>query len=247
MGIRVPEGDRERALASLLELAREGYDEVAYGGEVEFGVYTDRAGEDRLRAAFDTVESTPVSSGWENGWRAFHRPVEVAGLWVGPPWETPPADRLGVVIDPGRAFGTGAHPTTQLCIELLAGADRGSLVDVGCGSGVLTIAAARLGFGPLVAIDDDPVAIEVTRANAAVNGVNLEARVVDALREPIPVADVAVANVLLVPVERILARLAARTAVTSGYLEGEVPAHSGWSRTTTKTRDGWAADRFVRV
>lgn len=152
----------------------------------------------------------------------------------------------GVVIDPGRAFGTGAHATTQLCIELLAGVTRGSLVDIGCGSGVLAIAAARLGFMPIVAIDNDPVAIDVTLANAVANGVDLETRVLDAAREPIPAADVAVANVLLAPVETILPRLAARTVVTSGYLEGEVPAHAGWRRTSTVVLGGWAADRFDR-
>ena len=247
MAIRVPPGERERAIALMLELAPEGFDEIDQDGEIEFGVYTDGAGEARLRAVFDPVESTAVPPGWEDGWRAFHRPVEVAGLWIGPPWEMPPPGEPHVVIDPGRAFGTGAHPTTQLCVELLAGAARGSLVDVGCGSGVLSIAAARLGFAPLVAIDDDPVAIEATRANAVANGVELEARVVDALREPIPVADVAVANVLLAPVAAILERLVATTVVTSGYLEGEVPAHLGWGRTSTVTLDGWAADRFDRV
>ena len=85
-----------------------------------------------------------------------------------------------VVIDPGRAFGTGAHATTRLCVELLARIPRGSLLDVGCGSGVLSIAAARLGYGPVSAVDDDPVAVEVTRANAAVNGVAVDARVLDA-------------------------------------------------------------------
>ena len=87
----------------------------------------------------------------------------------------PATGELAVVIDPGRAFGTGAHPTTRLCIELLATSARGSLLDVGCGSGVLAIAAARLGFSPIAAIDDDPIAIETTLANAAVNGVGLHA------------------------------------------------------------------------
>ena len=168
------------------------------------------------------------------------------GVWLGPPWETPPVDAPSVVIDPGRAFGTGAHPTTRLCVELLAALEqRGSLLDVGCGSGVLAIAAARLGYGPIVAIDDDPVAVEVARDNAATNGVVVETRVADALRDPLPVADVAVANVLLAPVEGILARLEAATVVTSGYLAGEVPSHPGWSRVETKTLDGWAADLFV--
>ena len=81
-------------------------------------------------------------------------------LWIGPPWESAPADALAVVIDPGRAFGTGAHATTRLCLELLLDAPRGSVLDVGCGSGVLAIAAARLGFGPVAAVDVDEIAVD---------------------------------------------------------------------------------------
>ena len=82
------------------------------------------------------------------------------------------------VVDPGRAFGTGGHATTRLCLELLDGVERGSLLDVGCGSGVLAIAAARLGFGPVLALDHDPAALEATKRNAAANGVELDAQVV---------------------------------------------------------------------
>ena len=247
VAVRVPAEEREQAIAVLLGLAPEGFEEADRAGQIEFGVYTDAAGESQLQAAFEVVESTPVASGWEDGWRAFHRPVTVGGLWIGPPWVEPPRGALTVVIDPGRAFGTGSHPTTRLCVELLAAVPRGSLVDVGCGSGVLAIAASRLGYGPIVAIDDDPVAIEVTLANALANGIELEARVVDALSEQVPAADVAVTNVLLAPVESIIARLSVTTVLTSGYLEGEVPVHAGWTRTSTVTLDGWAADRFDRV
>jgi ribosomal protein L11 methyltransferase len=112
---------------------------------------------------------------------------------------------------------------------------------------VLAIAAARLGFGPVTAIDVDPVAVEATIANASRNGVALDAFVADALCDPLPTADVAVANVLLDPVTRILPRLDARVAVTSGYLAGEVPAHPGWEREASLERDGWAADLFRRA
>ena len=132
-----------------------------------------------LLIAFPGADVMPVQPGWEDGWRAFHRPARAGGLWIGPPWEQPDAGELAVVIDPGRAFGTGAHPTTRLCIELLATSERGSLLDVGCGSGVLSIAAARLGFDPIRAVDNDPIAVETTVANAAVNGVALEATVLD--------------------------------------------------------------------
>jgi ribosomal protein L11 methyltransferase len=215
---------------------------------VELAIYVDASREPAIRGVFPNAYTAPVEPGWEDRWREFHRPVRAGGIWLGPPWETPPIGAPAVVIDPGRAFGTGAHPTTRLCIELLAGLPRrGSLLDVGCGSGVLAIAAARLGFGPIGAIDDDPVAVEVTRANGLANGVEIEARLVDALRDPLPAADTAVANVLLAPVEAILGRLRVGVAITSGYLVGEVPAHRGWERFATRTLDGWAADLFGRA
>ncbi len=112
---------------------------------------------------------------------------------------------------------------------------------------MLAIAAARLGFAPVVALDVDPVAVETTRANAAVNGVALDATVLDALDGALPQADLAVANVLLRPVETILARLDVREAITSGYLAGERPVHVGWEHVETVELDGWAADRFRRI
>ena len=150
------------------------------------------------------------------------------------------------MIDPGRAFGTGAHPTTRLCVELLAAAPRGSLLDVGCGSGVLAIAAARLGYRPLTAVDDDPVAVEVTRANALANGVELEAALVDATAGPLPEAHLAVANILLGAVEAVLPHLRTRFAITSGYLAGERPGAPGWAWVEGRELDGWAADLFAR-
>jgi ribosomal protein L11 methyltransferase len=250
VAVRVPLAEREDAIGLLLDLAPDGFEEDEedeYEGAAVFAVYTDATGETRLQQAFADAVGTTVEPGWEDRWREFHQPVLAGGLWIGPPWHCPPAGVPAVVVDPGRAFGTGAHPTTRLCVELLARLDtRGSVVDVGCGSGVLAIAAVRLGFAPVVAIDVDPVAIEATLANAAANGAAVDARLVDALSEPIPTADVAVANVLLAPVETILARLSAIAAVTSGYLEGERPGHPGWMHATTAALDGWAADVFAR-
>src|SRR5581483_856300 len=146
----------------------------------------------------------------------------------------------------GRAFGTGGHPTTRLSLELLQEQEPASLLDVGCGSGVLSIAAARLGFAP-VAVDADPAAVEVTSANAAANGVELTARLLDALSDPLPETEVAVANIALDVVERVLERLPARLAVTSGYLARDEPGVPGWRRRARAESDGWAADLLERA
>ena len=243
----VPLTRAEEARAAALELVPTGFEETETADLLTLSFYVEESAVAAIRAVFPGAEIAPVPSGWEDGWRAFHRPARVGGLWIGPPWEQPGPDELAVVIDPGRAFGTGAHPTTRLCVELLARSERGSLLDVGCGSGVLSIAASRLGFGPILAVDNDPIAVETTIANAAVNGVALEAVLLDGESDELPRADVAVANVLLAPVEKILARLDAGAAITSGYLATDLPVAPGWQRVDRVELDGWAADRFVRA
>jgi ribosomal protein L11 methyltransferase len=243
-GVPLARAEELRALA--LELAPGGFEESESDTTLTVSLYVEEAAAQSVLQAFPGAEAVPVRPGWEDGWRAFHRPARVGGLWIGPPWEQPEPGELAVVIDPGRAFGTGAHPTTRLCIELLARTGRGSLLDVGCGSGVLSIAGARLGFAPVVAVDNDPIAIETSLANAAVNGIDLTASVVDGEDGELPASEVAVANVLLSPVERILARLDARVVITSGYLTGDHPVAPGWRRLDRLEADGWAAARFER-
>jgi ribosomal protein L11 methyltransferase len=240
--------DAELTRARLLELHPGGFEEIEGPGWVELAVYTDAEGEQTLRRSLDVRSSSPVEPGWEDRWREFHRPVRVGGLWIGPPWEVPPADEPTVVVDPGRAFGTGAHATTRTCIELLATLERGSVLDAGCGSGVIAVAAVRLGFGPVVALDFDPVAVEVTRETARRNGVSIEAHVADALVDELPPADVLVANIEFRVVEALLERPPpVTTAVTSGYLAGEEPRAPGWEAVSTVELDGWAAHVLVRA
>ncbi len=189
---------------------------------------------------FDVLEVDDVAEGWEDAWRSFHHGVRVGRVWVGPPWEQPPAGAVAVAIDPGRAFGTGAHATTRLCLELLQDVEPTSLLDVGCGSGVLSVAAAKLGFGPVTAVDLDEVALETTRANAAANGVAVE---VAAELRP---AELAAMNIALDVVERMLPELSVERAITSGYLDRDEPRADGWHRVERRERDGWAADLLER-
>jgi ribosomal protein L11 methyltransferase len=246
VGFSAPFERAEETRAAVLELAPGGFEEAQDGDAITFGLYVEADRVDAIRAVFGNVHVEPVQPGWEDAWRAFHHPVSAGGIWIGPPWEQPPAGEPVVVIDPGRAFGTGAHPTTRLCVELLAAASRGSLLDVGCGSGVLALAAARLGYLPLTAVDDDPVAVEVTRVNALANGVELEVALLDATAGLLPEAHLAVANILLGAVEAVLPHLRTRYAITSGYLAGERPAAPGWARVEGRELDGWAADLFAR-
>jgi ribosomal protein L11 methyltransferase len=226
----------------MLILCPDGFEEVETPETVELVSYTDAAGEARIRRAFGAALSRPVEAGWEYRWRVFHRPSRVGPLWIGPPWERPDADAISVVIEPGRAFGTGAHPTTRLCLDLLLALHPASLLDVGCGSGVLAIAAARLGFAPVVAIDIDAEAVGTARANADVNGVSVRVDRLDALHDALPPADVIVANLDLDTIETLAPRLACRTFVTSGYLASDQVQLYQFEPVERRELDGWAAD-----
>jgi len=230
----------------MVELFPEGFEEVDRPEGVELAAYTDAAGEERLWAFFGGARGADVEGGWEDKWRAFHRPVRIGRLWVGPPWESPPAAALAVVVDPGRAFGTGSHPTTQLCLQALQELEPRSLLDVGCGSGVLSIAAALLGFEPVVALDIEEPSIEATRENARVNGVTVDARLV-AGDERLPAVAVAVANISLESVQALPARLDAPTLVASGYFASAEPRLDGYEHAARATLDGWACDVYRRA
>jgi ribosomal protein L11 methyltransferase len=226
LALRCRADEAEEVLAELLELAPGGVEEVsAPGGReglVEYAVYgaageLPDVGELEARAAGALVEvsTQAVPDDWDERWKRFYFPVLVGGrIYVRPPWEQP-AQRGGVaevVIDPGGAFGTGTHPTTRMCLELMldAGAPRGrSFCDLGCGSGVLAIAAAKLGFEPVLGVDADRAAIEESGRNARANYVELELRHMDLRREPAPVAEVAAANLTAPLLEAVVSGWAA--------------------------------------
>src|SRR3954469_25581649 len=172
-------------LAALIELAPTGVEQVDEDGFTEFAVYgapgelpSFPEGQAEVGGVIVDVSGREVPDDWAERWKRFHRPVLIAGqIYVRPPWEEP-AVRPGVieiVIDPGQAFGTGTHPTTALCLELMLDLDaRGSFADLGCGSGVLAIAAAKLGHGPISEVDAERQAVAATRSNAIANGVSPE-------------------------------------------------------------------------
>lgn len=212
LAIRVRADQAELVLAELLELAPSGVEEVALDhGAIEFAVYgppgelpalpdlTAAAG-----GALIEVSTSEVPDDWDERWREFHRPLVLAGrLTVRPPWEPAGDTPLDIVIDPAQAFGTGAHHTTRLCLELLlelagagAGGPLGELVDLGCGSGVLAIAAAQLGFAPVIALDHDPLSVQATCENAARNGVALEVARHDLRTDPPACGETVAANLL---------------------------------------------------
>ena len=229
LAVRVRREDAEVALAELLTLAPAGVEEVDLGDRVEYAVYG-VPGElpdlpDLEAAAGDAlveITTTEVADDWADRWRAFHRPIEIGPLRVRPPW-APARDGDDIVIDPGQAFGTGGHETTRLCLELLLQVEpRGSVVDLGCGSGVLAIAAARLGFAPVLALDFDPLAVEATAANASVNGVEVAVERFDLRDAKAPAGRVVLAN-LLRPLLLEVARrgIGAERLVASGLLRAE--------------------------
>jgi ribosomal protein L11 methyltransferase len=279
----------ERVLAELLQLAPNGVEEDAGPGWVEYAIYGAAgelpdlgaveavAGDERI-----DVSSAEVPDDWADRWRDFHRPTTIAGgrLVIRPSWESPPAassaPRPGaagspaerpsaedVVIDPGQAFGTGAHPTTRMCIELLLeladeGRGHGPLVDLGTGSGVLAIAAAKLGFGPVLGVDNELAALEAAAANAAVNGVELEVARVNFRTDVPPFGETVVANLTASLLRDVAAGLVGhedrtpRVLVCSGLLISEAPGIAsefgevGLALRTRLDAGDWAALRLER-
>ena len=251
-------------LAELTVLAPNGVEEERGPGYVEYAIY---GGEGELPELGDidaavgagTVEvsSTEIPDDWADRWRDFHKPLLVGKrLWLRPSWEAPREGAVDVVVDPGQAFGTGAHPTTRLCLELLleleaAGEAGGALTDLGTGSGVLAIAAAKLGWTPVHAYDHEKPALEAAAANASVNGVEIQLGQIN-LRELLPdLALTIVANMtapVLQAVADQLAKLEApSTFVCSGLLPAELDdaaaafAKAGLGEAERRRDGDWAA------
>ena len=220
-------------LAALLELAPGGLEQIDGKGFVEYALYGAPGelpafppGEASVGGVAVSVSGERVADDWAERWKQFHEPVLVGGsIFVRPPWAEPRPDVLDLVVDPGQAFGTGAHPTTRLSLELMVELEpKGSFTDLGCGSGVLAIAAARLGFSPVTAVDNEAAALEATRANAAANGASLE-RVerLDLRTDNSPAAETVAANMtrpLLLQLSQLMEKRP-KTLIVSGLLDEE--------------------------
>jgi ribosomal protein L11 methyltransferase len=241
-------------LAALLELAPGGVEQVDGDGWVEYALYGAAGelpafpeGQAEVGGVLVQVRGAPVADDWAERWKEFHTEVEVAdGMRVRPPWIPASGTAIDLVVDPGQAFGTGAHPTTKLSLQLVLELEpRGSFADLGCGSGVLAIAAAKLGFDPVLAVDNELAALEATRANAAANGVTLASVERVNLREQRPPAAGTVAANLVRPLLLGLAGgIEGDALILSGLLEheaDEVVEAFGRRERRRLVEAGWAA------
>jgi ribosomal protein L11 methyltransferase len=273
----------ERVLAELLELAPGGVEEEDGPGWVEYAIYGVPGELPELGAVEAMtadgriqVSTEQIPDDWADRWRDFHRPTSIAGgrVVIRPSWEPSPATNpaapgraaeeaagIDVVVDPGQAFGTGAHPTTRMCVELLvelaeAGDARGPLVDLGTGSGVLAIVGGRLGWSPVVAVDHEVAALEAAEANAKANGVELRTARVNLREQVPPIGETVVANVTAPLLHELAARFAAhpdvlpRRLVCSGLLTRDANevagafAQAGLTEQGRRRSGDWAALRL---
>jgi ribosomal protein L11 methyltransferase len=252
----------ERVLPDLVELAPGGVEEESGPGWVEYAIYG-APGElpalPDLEAAVGDglveVTSQEVPDDWADRWQDFHEPVLVGGrILVRPSWAGPRESAIDVVVDPGQAFGTGAHPTTRMCLELLleladAGVARGALADWGTGSGVLAIAAAKLGYAPVVGCDQEHAALEAAAASASANGVEIELVRTDLRAAQPPSAPTVTANLTAPVLRDVASRIEdpPRRLVCSGMLSSEVDsvveafAGVGLRERARRTSGDWVA------
>jgi ribosomal protein L11 methyltransferase len=255
LGIRVRAADAEIAFARLEPVLAAGAEEIDLFEDdaVEFAVYGESlpSDEELHGLAGDTIVSvvrSPIDEGWARAWQDHLVPVTIGTFTIRPPWiEGDPSD---LVIDPGPSFGAASHPTTRLCLELLQELDGGgALVDWGTGSGVLAIAAARLGFAPVTAVELDTFAAHVAKRNAGRNGAVVEVTVGDVTLDA-PWAPTIVANLtlpLVVAAAETFSSAGPTRLIASGVLASQADtavaawAGLGFVECERRGREGWAA------
>jgi ribosomal protein L11 methyltransferase len=221
--VRAQAGAEFAVLAGLLDAFPAGLEERGDGEFVVYDVPPDLPG-------IAAVTEEPVAPGWETAYHAHLGRVVAGRFAVRPPWVEGEPDDL--VVDPGLAFGAGTHPTTRMCLELLPEGS-GPLADWGSGTGVLALAAMRLGYAPVLGIDLDTSQLEV-------NGV--QALRLDLVHERAPYAPVVVANLtfpLLVAVARVQER--PELLIASGFLAGEELSLWDLRERERRELEGWAA------
>jgi ribosomal protein L11 methyltransferase len=197
------------------------------------------------------IAAAEASDDWRERRLARYEPLVVAERFLlRPDWAPPSDDRglLEIVLEQGPAFGTGLHPTTQACLATMAEVEAGgSFADIGCGSGVLSIAAAKLGWSPIVAIDVDPNSIRIAAGNADRNDAAIDVRRVDVASEPPPGADTVVANVPPVVQLALAERLDATPSllIASGFKPDEIATvASAWERRGLSVADEVRANEW---
>lgn len=244
LAVRCRSHQAEVVLAELVQLAPGGVEEEAGDGWVEYAIYGGEGelpdlGEVEAAAGDDLVEisSERIPDDWADRWRDFHEPTVLAGgrVVIRPAWrENPAPEALDIQVDPGQAFGTGAHPTTRMCVEMLLrladeGHAMGKLVDLGTGSAVLAIVAAKLGWSPVLGVDHELPALAAARENAGVNGVALELERLNLRASAAPVAPTIIANLTAPVLKDVSANMVEppRNLVLSGLLGDEAEEVAG--------------------
>lgn len=232
--LRVPAASVEAAMDRLLPVAPYGILERPEGDEVELrirGAQHELPSVAELSAmvgdALHDVDEGEISDDWRQRRLLDYEPLVIGHVGVRRSWAPVVEGVLDVIIDEGDAFGTGAHPTTRACLELLGELEpRGALADLGCGSGILAVAAARLGWAPVLALDARATAVQATLDAAAVNGVEIDVHRADLLTTAPPDAATVCANVPPEVHAAVAAGLAKPPAalIASGFVAGEAEA-----------------------